>query len=152
MNPRLTFDQFWGFAGSSVVYQSTRILPSAVFVGAIGRVLVRSRASSWSISRRSSVKFWVSVRLFVLVREAASRSSWLVFVVIRSIVTGLLELVRESWEVGFSLLFMAVLYVLGSSKPGFSSGYRKYLLRVAHRTICPMGASLIMSAMGETEG
>ena len=100
------------------------MLPSAVFVGAMGVVLVRSRANSWSISSRSSVKFWVSPRLLVLVSAISSLPPWLVLVVMRSKVVGVSEVDREpSKAVGFSLLFNAVVYETGSSKPAFSSGY-----------------------------
>ena len=66
-------------------------------------------------------------------------------------VVGVEELDREPIKaVGFSLLFKAVVYEIGSSKSSFSSGYWKYLLPVAHRIICPMGASLIVSAIAST--
>ena len=128
------------------------MLPSSVFVGAMGMVLDRSRANSWSISSRSSVKFCVSDRLLVLVRTISSLPFWLVLVVMRSNgVVGVDELDREPTKaVGFSLLFNAVVYEIGSSKSAFSSGYWKYLLPVAHRIICPMGASLIVSAIAST--
>ncbi len=53
--------QFWGFAGSSVVYQSTRIVPSAVLVGAIAIDLVFSTARFCSTSKRSRVYGFVDV-------------------------------------------------------------------------------------------
>ena len=61
--PRFPLDQFWGFAASSVVYQSTRILPSDVLWGTMANDFVRSICNSASISRRSSVYGFVLSRL-----------------------------------------------------------------------------------------
>lgn len=71
--PRLPLDQFWGFAGSSVVYQSTRMLPSDVFWGTMASDFVRSTCNSASTSRRSSVYGFVLSR--VLVRANAIGAS-----------------------------------------------------------------------------
>lgn len=64
---RFLLDQFCGLAGSSVVYQSTRMVPSDVFVGAMAIDFVRSVANSASTSNRSSVYGVVLSRVLVRV-------------------------------------------------------------------------------------
>lgn len=150
---RFPLDQFCGFAGSSVVYQSTKMLPSEVFCGTIGVVLVRSRPSSISTSKRSSENGAVAARLLVRDRVAASRS--------------VAEL-RAEMDVCFSSSFsgsggdarlsapesgegcfpsMTFRYAGGSSKPGFSSGYCSTLFLVTNRINCPSGASRMRSVI-----
>src|SRR6187402_2458075 len=73
-NMRFRLDQFCGFAGSSVVYQSTSTMPSEVFFGAMGMLFVRSSASCCSTSKRSLLYGIVSALLLVLVTPRSSRS------------------------------------------------------------------------------
>ena len=150
---RLPFDQFCGLAGSSVVYQSTRILLFAVLLGAIGKVLVRSRASSCSNTKRSSVKFWVSARLSVQDKASSPRSTLAKkshagtgpLIRLLTFLSATSLLVEEPCCAGdFSLLsFRMVTCCAGSSKRAFSSGYFRISLRVTQRRFCPTGASLI---------
>jgi hypothetical protein len=161
-------------AGSSVVYQSTSTFPSAVLVGMMGFVCVRSMASSASTSRRSSLYGTVDSRLLVLLIfkaagssygpgcavSAFSKSSLAVLAVADSLEsldrrlfssvtcrdTGGVDrgACRFSWEV---VELRTALYVAGNSKPSISSGYFNNLLPVAHLMIWPNGASRIISAI-----
>ena len=54
---------FCGLAGSSIVYQSTKIVPSAVLVGAIAIDVVLSASIPCSMSKRSCVYGAVEVRV-----------------------------------------------------------------------------------------
>ena len=145
------------------MYQSTRMLPSEVFWGAIGNVLVRSSASSASTSSRSSVNGTVCCRLLVLVRAAPCRLAasisngsrsrlffsslgfpeWIDFDFVGTIGVNISE---SDSDPSFS--FNTALYVAGSSKSGSSSGYLRYLASVSHLMSCPTGASRIKSAIG----
>lgn len=124
------------------------MVPSAVFCGAIGLVTVLWRASSASISRRSSVNGIVAVRLFVRVKVAVS---WgfgvglgLFFSKSLGIVAGVPELVVDDVD---SLPVQKALYSAGKTKSARSSGYCRTLLRVMRRMSWPRGASRRRSLM-----
>lgn len=124
------------------------MLPSSVLAGANGTDLERLRDSSRSTCRRSSVHCWVLSRLLVRAREAAAASTSSLELV--DVIVDASESEGDSEIGSFSLIgeeLRAVLYNSGNWKPGFSSGYWRTLLRVTKRMSCPMGASLMMSAM-----